>query len=70
MLPRTCHGVEIQGLVQLGLGQRAALHVALRAPRAASIVVDGENVVPQVHEMLDRMAAFCDHVRRGAWFRR
>jgi glucose-6-phosphate isomerase len=47
--------------------QRAVLHVALRAPRDAVIVVDGENVVPQVHEVLDRMAAFCDRVRSGAW---
>jgi glucose-6-phosphate isomerase len=46
---------------------RAALHVALRAPRGASIVVDGENVVPQVHAVLDRMAAFSDRVRSGAW---
>jgi glucose-6-phosphate isomerase len=46
---------------------RAALHVALRAPRAASIVVDGENVVPQVHAVLDKMAEFCDRVRSGAW---
>jgi glucose-6-phosphate isomerase len=46
---------------------RAVLHVALRAPRGASIVVDGENVVPHVHEVLDRMAAFADRVRAGAW---
>jgi glucose-6-phosphate isomerase len=46
---------------------RAALHVALRAPREASIVVDGENVVPKVHEVLDRMAAFADAVRSGQW---
>jgi glucose-6-phosphate isomerase len=43
------------------------LHVALRAPRGASIVVDGENVVPQVHAVLDKMAAFSDRVRSGAW---
>jgi glucose-6-phosphate isomerase len=47
--------------------QRAVLHVALRAPRDASIVVDGENVVPQVHAVLDRMAGFAQHVRTGAW---
>jgi glucose-6-phosphate isomerase len=47
--------------------KRAALHVALRAPRGASIVVDGENVVPQVHEVLDEMANFCDRVRAGTW---
>ncbi|MEO8718919.1 MAG: glucose-6-phosphate isomerase [Burkholderiales bacterium] len=47
--------------------QRAVLHVALRAPRGASIVVDGENVVPQVHAVLDRMAAFSGQVRGGSW---
>ncbi len=47
--------------------KRAVLHVALRAPRAASIVVDGENVVLQVHAVLDKMAAFSDRVRGGAW---
>jgi glucose-6-phosphate isomerase len=46
---------------------RAVLHVALRAPRGASIVVDGENVVPQVHVLLDKMADFSDRVRSGAW---
>jgi glucose-6-phosphate isomerase len=46
---------------------RAVLHVALRAPRGASIVVDGENVVPKVHEVLDRMAAFANRVRSGDW---
>src|SRR5271165_6311279 len=47
--------------------QRAVLHVALRAPRSASIVVDGETVVPQVHAVLDRMSVFADSVRGGAW---
>src|SRR5918994_1512781 len=46
---------------------RAVLHVALRAPRGASIVVDGENVVPQVHAVLDKMADFSNHVRSGSW---
>ena len=46
---------------------RAVLHVALRAPRAASIVVDGENVVPRVHAVLDKMADFSNRVRSGAW---
>ncbi len=46
---------------------RAVLHVALRAPKGASIVVDGENVVPQVHAVLDKMADFSDRVRRGDW---
>ena len=47
--------------------KRAVLHVALRAPRGQSIVVDGENVVPKVHEVLDRMADFANRVRSGAW---
>ena len=46
---------------------RAVLHVALRAPRGQSIMVDGENVVPKVHEVLDRMADFANRVRSGAW---
>jgi glucose-6-phosphate isomerase len=46
---------------------RAVLHVALRAPQGASIVVDGENVVPQVHAVLERMAGFANRVRSGAW---
>src|SRR6202047_3290500 len=46
---------------------RAVLHVALRAPRSASIVVDGENVVPQVHAVLDKMADFSNRVRSGTW---
>jgi glucose-6-phosphate isomerase len=46
---------------------RAVLHVALRAPRDAEIFVDGENVVPAVHAVLDKMAAFSERVRSGAW---
>jgi glucose-6-phosphate isomerase len=46
---------------------RAVLHVALRAARGASIVVDGENVVPQVHAVLDKMADFSNRVRAGTW---
>jgi glucose-6-phosphate isomerase len=46
---------------------RAVLHVALRAPRGSSIMFNGENVVPDVHAVLDRMAAFSDSVRSGAW---
>jgi len=46
---------------------RAVLHVALRAPRGAQISVDGRNIVPEVHEVLDRMAAFADRVRSGTW---
>jgi len=47
--------------------KRAVLHTALRAPQGTSIIVDGENVVPQVHAVLDRMAAFSDRVRSGEW---
>ncbi|HEX7731965.1 MAG TPA: glucose-6-phosphate isomerase [Rhodanobacter sp.] len=46
---------------------RAVLHVALRAPRGEKILVDGHDVVPDVHEVLDRMAAFAEQVRSGAW---
>ena len=47
--------------------KRAVLHVALRAPKGESIVVDGEDVVPKVHEVLDRMATFSNRVRSGEW---
>src|SRR5215813_2301648 len=47
--------------------KRAVLHTALRAPKGSSIVVDGENVVPQVHSVLDKMAEFSTRVRSGAW---
>jgi len=47
--------------------KRAVLHVALRAPRGTSIVVDGEDVVPAVHAVLDKMADFSDRVRSGIW---
>jgi glucose-6-phosphate isomerase len=47
--------------------KRAVLHVALRAPRDASIIVDGKNVVPEVHAVLDRMAAFANRLRSGEW---
>ncbi len=46
---------------------RAVLHVALRAPKGATIMVDGQNVVPEVHAVLDKMAAFVNQVRSGAW---
>jgi len=46
---------------------RAVLHVALRAPRGTSIVVDGKDVVPEVHAVLDKMAEFSNRVRSGAW---
>ena len=47
--------------------KRAVLHVALRAPRDERILVDGTNVIPEVHEVLDRMAAFSEKVRAGEW---
>ncbi|HLJ61772.1 MAG TPA: glucose-6-phosphate isomerase [bacterium] len=46
---------------------RAVLHVALRAPRSQAIVVDGQDVVPEVHAVLDRMADFSDRIRSGVW---
>jgi glucose-6-phosphate isomerase len=46
---------------------RAVLHVALRAPKGTSIVVDGKNVVPEVHAVLDKMAAFANRIRNGEW---
>jgi glucose-6-phosphate isomerase len=46
---------------------RAVLHVALRAPRGSSIFVDGENVVPTVHAVLDKMAMFSERIRSGEW---
>jgi glucose-6-phosphate isomerase len=46
---------------------RSVLHTALRAPRDARIEVDGRNVVPDVHEVLDRMSDFCNRIRSGAW---
>ncbi|MGH9606999.1 MAG: glucose-6-phosphate isomerase [Terracidiphilus sp.] len=47
--------------------KRAVLHVALRAPKGATILVDGENVVPEVHAVLDKMTEFARRVRSGAW---
>ncbi|MDQ2971717.1 MAG: glucose-6-phosphate isomerase [Rhodanobacteraceae bacterium] len=47
--------------------KRAVLHIALRAPRNERIEMDGKNIVPEVHEVLDRMAAFCDKVHSGEW---
>ncbi|HTA40065.1 MAG TPA: hypothetical protein VK760_13360, partial [Candidatus Acidoferrales bacterium] len=46
---------------------RAVLHVALRAPKGEKIVTDGQDVVPDVHAVLDKMAAFSERVRSGAW---
>ena len=47
--------------------KRAVLHVALRAPKGESIQVDGQDVVPEVHEVLDKMADFAKRVRSGEW---
>jgi glucose-6-phosphate isomerase len=46
---------------------RAVLHVALRAPKGETILVDGKNVVPEVHAVLDKMAEFSNRVRSGEW---
>ena len=46
---------------------RAVLHVALRAPKSESILVDGKDVVPEVHEVLEKMAKFADSIRKGEW---
>jgi glucose-6-phosphate isomerase len=46
---------------------RAVLHIALRAPKGETILVDGKNVVPDVHAVLDKMSAFSDRIRSGAW---
>ena len=46
---------------------RAVLHIALRMPKGSSLVVDGVDVVPQVHEVLDRMSAFAERIRSGEW---
>ena len=46
---------------------RSVLHVALRMPKSASLLVDGVDVVQEVHAVLDRMAAFCERVRSGEW---
>ena len=46
---------------------RAVLHTALRARRTAAVLVDGKNVVPEVHAVLDRMANFCHRIRKGEW---
>src|SRR5262249_53663130 len=47
--------------------KRAVLHVALRAPKGSSIIVDGKNVVPEVHAVLNKMADFANRVRGGLW---
>ena len=57
-----CRGDHVNGTED-----RPALHVALRMPRGSSLVVDGVDVVAQVHDVLDRMAAFSERVRSGEW---
>jgi glucose-6-phosphate isomerase len=47
--------------------KRSVLHVALRMPKGGTLMVEGRNVVPDVHEVLDRMAAFADQIRAGSW---
>ncbi len=47
--------------------ERAVLHVALRMPRDRSLIVDGVDVVKEVHQVLDRMSDFCEQVRGGQW---
>jgi glucose-6-phosphate isomerase len=64
---RACIDVMFRGEKINSTEDRAVLHVALRAPCGTSIVVDGENVVPQVHTVLDKMVDFCNRVRSGAW---
>ncbi len=71
-LARACHLEERRDEMFRGekiniAEKRAVLHVALRAPADAVIEVDGENVVPAVHEVLKRMATFSDSIRSGAW---
>ena len=71
-LARTAQVTELRDAMFAGekinvTEDRAVLHVALRAPRDAVIDVDGVDVVPEVHQVLDRMADFADRVRSGAW---
>jgi glucose-6-phosphate isomerase len=71
-LARTAEVTELRDAMFAGekinvTAGRAVLHVALRAPRAAVVEVDGTDVVPEVHEVLDRMADFAERVRSGAW---
>ena len=75
LLVELAKSVDLQGRIEgMFTGERinitedrAVLHTALRAPRDASVFVDGENVVPEVHAVLDKMAAFCERVRSGEW---
>src|SRR5262245_61154870 len=75
LLRRLAEAVGLQARIDAMFGgekinvteQRAELHVALRAPRGQHILVDGKDVVPEVHAVLDKMAAFATKVRGGAW---
>ena len=75
LLVDLANSVDLQGRIEaMFTGERinltedrAVLHTALRAPRDAEVIVDGENVIPNVHAVLDKMAAFCDRVRSGDW---
>src|SRR5438105_11141040 len=75
LLLHLAHESDLRGRIDAMFGgdkinvteNRAVLHVALRAPRGASILVDGKNVVPEVHAVLDAMADFSNRVRSGAW---
>ncbi len=75
LLVELAKSVDLQGRIEgMFTGEkinitedRAVLHTALRAPRDASVIVDGENVVPEVHAVLDKMAVFCERVRSGQW---
>jgi glucose-6-phosphate isomerase len=62
-----CIGAMFRGEKINVTENRAVLHVALRAPGNATIIVDGRNIVPEVHSVLDKMTNFCDRIRRGEW---
>ena len=64
---RTRMDAMFQGEKINGTEKRAVLHVALRAPKGQAIIVDGKDVVPQVHAVLDKMADFSFRVRSGEW---
>jgi len=75
LLVRLAEAVDLRGRIEAMFRgerinvteKRAVLHVALRAPRGERILLDGQDVVPGVHEVLERMAAFCGRVRSGEW---
>jgi glucose-6-phosphate isomerase len=75
LLVRLAEAVDLRGRIEAmfrgerinATEKRAVLHVALRAPRGERILLDGQDVVPGVHEVLERMAAFCGRLRSGEW---